>query len=44
MALAASLPKSVPARAGPAPVPQGFPPAMTISAEQMKAMQQPNRR
>jgi hypothetical protein len=38
MALAVSLPKSVPAKAGPAPAPQDFPPAMTISAEQMKAL------
>lgn len=44
MALAASLPKSVPAKAGPAPARQDFPPAMTISAEQMKAMMQQNRR
>jgi hypothetical protein len=44
LALAASLPKSVPAKAGPAPAPQGFPPAMTISAEQMKALMRENGR
>jgi hypothetical protein len=43
MALAASLPKSVPARAGPAPAPQDFPKRVIISAGEMKAMQRQDR-
>jgi hypothetical protein len=43
MALAAALPKSVPAKAGPAPVSHDFPDRITISAEEMKEMMRKGR-
>jgi hypothetical protein len=39
LALAASLPKSVPAKAGPAPAPQGVPATVTFTAGQARATQ-----